>query len=171
MLAQDLTAAIQPRRPVARDTEVEHQTMVSDHRHTNPGAGRRSQQPRPPWPGIASHPPEQPRPIKLRKVVYAFPEGTPLDDYEQLHSDVESLVYTLLAFEEFTTTCESEADLDTLEARFKEKINSFETPSRSAPRNRSGPASWTTSLDGIDRSTRSPLDQKSPGTLPKDPSR
>ncbi|MET9378850.1 SUKH-4 family immunity protein [Streptomyces sp. NPDC002992] len=58
--------------------------------------------------------------------VYAFPEGTPLDEHEQLHRDVESLVYTLLAFEKFTTACSSGADLDTLETRFKDRINSFD---------------------------------------------
>ncbi|WP_326611133.1 SUKH-4 family immunity protein [Streptomyces scopuliridis] len=58
--------------------------------------------------------------------VYAFPEGDPLDSYVQLHRDVESLVYTLLAFQEFADACRSGADLDQLETQFKTKINSFD---------------------------------------------
>ncbi|MEV6423619.1 SUKH-4 family immunity protein [Streptomyces sp. NPDC051662] len=59
-------------------------------------------------------------------MVYAFPEGDPLDSYVHLHRDVESLVHTLLAFQEFTDACRSDADLDQLETHFKEKINSFD---------------------------------------------
>ncbi|MFJ2672764.1 SUKH-4 family immunity protein [Streptomyces sp. NPDC087525] len=58
--------------------------------------------------------------------VYAFPEGEPLDAYVQLHRDVESLVYTLLAFQKFADACRSGADLDQLESHFKEQINSFD---------------------------------------------
>ncbi|MEU5402883.1 SUKH-4 family immunity protein [Streptomyces sp. NPDC005963] len=58
--------------------------------------------------------------------VYAFPEGTPLDEYEQLHRDVESLVHTLMAFEDFATACEAGSDLDALEEQFKNTITSFD---------------------------------------------
>ncbi|WP_328940272.1 SUKH-4 family immunity protein [Streptomyces sp. NBC_00250] len=55
--------------------------------------------------------------------VYAFPEGTPLEDYEQLNRDVESLVHTVVAFEEFSIACQEAEDLDLLENRFKHQIN------------------------------------------------
>ncbi|WP_405851598.1 SUKH-4 family immunity protein [Streptomyces sp. NBC_00090] len=58
--------------------------------------------------------------------VYAFPEGSPLEDYEQLNRDVESLVYTVVAFEEFAASCEGADDLDFLESRFKNHINRFD---------------------------------------------
>ncbi|MEU3480873.1 SUKH-4 family immunity protein [Streptomyces sp. NPDC033754] len=58
--------------------------------------------------------------------VYAFPEGSPLEDYEQLNFDVESLVYTVMAFEDFSIACEGAEDLDLLESRFKDQINRFD---------------------------------------------
>ncbi|MFD3536423.1 SUKH-4 family immunity protein [Streptomyces sp. NPDC058664] len=58
--------------------------------------------------------------------VYVFPEGTPLDEYQPLHRDVESLVYTLLAYEQFVAACGSGNDFDELESRFKDKIESFD---------------------------------------------
>ncbi|MFF3095755.1 SUKH-4 family immunity protein [Streptomyces cyaneofuscatus] len=44
--------------------------------------------------------------------VYAFPEGASLDSYVKLHRDVESLVYTLLAYGDFLESCERHDNLD-----------------------------------------------------------
>jgi hypothetical protein len=58
--------------------------------------------------------------------VYGFGEGDPLDAYSRLHRDVESLVYTMVAFMEFQDACSDGAGLDELESRFKEKIDAFD---------------------------------------------
>ncbi|MDV5143368.1 SUKH-4 family immunity protein [Streptomyces sp. SBC-4] len=58
--------------------------------------------------------------------VYAFPEGSSLKDYGQLNRDVESLVYTVMAFEEFAAACQGAEDLDFLESRFKNQISKFD---------------------------------------------
>ncbi|MEC4018292.1 SUKH-4 family immunity protein [Streptomyces sp. H27-D2] len=58
--------------------------------------------------------------------VYSFPEGSPLESYELLHRDVESLVYTVLALWDFTKASDSDVDLEELEIQFKGKISSFD---------------------------------------------
>ncbi|MFF3838243.1 SUKH-4 family immunity protein [Streptomyces sp. NPDC001930] len=55
--------------------------------------------------------------------VYAFPEGTSLEEYEQLNRDVESLVFTIVAFEAFSIACQEAEDFDLLESRFKRQVN------------------------------------------------
>jgi hypothetical protein len=76
--------------------------------------------------------------------VYAFGEGDPLDAYSQLHRDVESLVYTLVAFSEFQEACSDGARLDELESRFKEKIDAFDP----IPFSDEG-SEWVRIIDGV----------------------
>ncbi|MCD9900889.1 SUKH-4 family immunity protein [Streptomyces sp. MT29] len=58
--------------------------------------------------------------------VYAFPEGAPLDSYVKLHRDVESLVYTFLAYGDFLETCGRRDNLDEAELHFKQKVSEFD---------------------------------------------
>lgn len=58
--------------------------------------------------------------------VYAFLEGAPLDSHVKLHRDVESLVYTLLAYGDFLEMCERRDNLDTAELHFRQKVSEFD---------------------------------------------
>jgi hypothetical protein len=60
--------------------------------------------------------------------VYAFGEGEPLDDYTQLHRDVESLVYALNLFKKFDEQeRDDDADIEAQVDQLRAQIEAFDT--------------------------------------------
>ncbi|MFF3312835.1 SUKH-4 family immunity protein [Streptomyces sp. NPDC002952] len=58
--------------------------------------------------------------------VYAFGEGEPLDAYQQLHRDVESLVYALHLFKRFDEQRDNDRDIEEQVEQLRARIEAFD---------------------------------------------
>ncbi|WP_433451773.1 SUKH-4 family immunity protein [Streptomyces sp. CA-142005] len=77
--------------------------------------------------------------------IYEFGEGEPLDSYTEIHRDVESLVYSLLLFQQFLQHRRDEdAEIESRAERLRAQISEFD----SAPFG-SEESQWTLALEEV----------------------